>query len=196
MVFTDRVRSELEKLTGSVDSMMENLRKMESPIMESRERLPQANAQLDKINSQTEAAAHEMLDMVEQMIDFQEKSVTLCAEVSGFFKKLRSKDREIYQEKLNRISEMASASQNNAFMIMDTLQFQDITSQQMSHASALLGDIETRLHNLLRVFDGEEMLDLPETTTRSERAYDPNADFIEGRNQSEVDAIVTNTVEK
>ncbi len=195
MPFTDKVRSELEKLTGSVDSMMENLRKMENPIMESRERLSQANAQLDKINSQTEAAAHQILDMVEQMIDYQEKSVSLCSELSEFFKRLRSKDREIYREKLNRISEMASASQNNAFLIMDTLQFQDITSQQMNHASSLLEDIESRLHNLFKVFDGKELLGVEEPVKKEGRAYDPDAGFIEGRNQSEVDAIVTSTVE-
>lgn len=196
MAFSEKVRTELEKLSGSVDSMMDNLRKMESPILESRERLPQANAQLEKINSQTEAAAHQMLDMVEQMIEFQEKSITLCSEISEFFKRLRSKDREIYREKLNRISEMASSSQSNAFLIMDTLQFQDITAQQMNHASSLLEDIEMRLHNLLKVFDGEELVDIADPVKKEGRAFDPDADFVEGRNQSEVDAIVTNTVKQ
>lgn len=194
-LFSEKVRDELEKLTVSINDIMENLRKMESPIIESRESLPKANAQLDKISAQTEKAAHQMLDMVEQIIEQQEKAGQLTDEIVAFFKKSRSKDRDVYSEKVARLKEIATLSQNNAFLIMDALQFQDITAQQMNHASTLLEDIEGRLQNLLNVFDGEDIPE-SETSLRQERAFDPDADLFDGKNQSEVDSIVSQVADK
>lgn len=193
--FSLKLRNELEQLTGSINDIMTKMRRMQNPILESREKLPVANEQLDKITAQTEQATHKMLDMVEQIIDHQEQITNLSNEVSLFFKKSRSKDREIFSEQVKRINEMSSISQNNAFLIMDALQFQDITSQQIQHASTLLEDIESRLHLLLSAFDGKE---IPEELVRPnalKRAFDPNADF-EGKNQNEVDNIVNQVASK
>ena len=189
-LFSEKVRDELEKLTVSINDIMDNMRKMENPIIESRENLPKANAQLDKISAQTEKAAHQMLDMVEQIIEQQENAGQLTDEIVAFFKRSRSKDRDVYLEKVARLKEIATLSQNNAFLIMDALQFQDITSQQMHHASTLLEDIEGRLQNLLSVFDGKDIPE-PESSLRRERAFDPDADLFDGKNQTEVDNIVS-----
>jgi chemotaxis regulatin CheY-phosphate phosphatase CheZ len=194
--FTDNVRSELERLTQSINTMMENVKRMERPIMESRQRLPKANEQLDKISAQTEAATHQMLDMVEQIIDHEEKIVDLAKDIVGYFEQSAVAEKDAYLEKATRIKEMAATSQNNAFLIMDALQFQDITAQQMSHASSLLEDIEQRLHHLLVAFDGEAtMEDLP-TTPKKVRAYDPAADLFEGKDQKEVDKIISQIAPK
>lgn len=40
------------------------------------------------------------------------------------------------------------------FSIMGSLQFQDITSQQLGHVSQMLGDVERRLHVTAAVLDG------------------------------------------
>jgi len=192
--FSSRVRTELEKLTSSIDVMMDNLRKMEHPILESRKRLPEANEQLDKISAQTEAATQQVLDMVEQIIEHQEQVVAMSGEFAGFLKKSRSKDRDLATDKINRINELASTSQNNAFLIMDALQFQDITSQQMHHAAALLEEIERRLHHLLGVFDGKELPPdafLEGEPVKKARAYDPQADMVNSKDQKEVDSIIS-----
>lgn len=192
-MFVAKVRKELEKLTGSVDIMMDNLRKMEHPILESRKSLPKANKQLDKVSEQTEKATHQMLDMVEQIIEHQEHVVEFSKEIGQKLKAdLKQDDIDSIIDKANQINETASNSQNNAFLIMDTLQFQDITSQQMSHASALLEDIETRLHNLLKVFDGEADVNLDKLEDHhKKRAFNPDAELYDGRDQNEVDNIVS-----
>ena len=198
-MFVAKVRKELEKLTGSVDVMMDNLRKMEHPILESRQNLPKANKQLDKVSEQTEKATHQMLDMVEQIIEHQEQVVEFSKEIGQNLKTdLKQADIDLIIDKANQINVTASNSQNNAFLIMDALQFQDITSQQMNHASSLLEEIETRLHNLLQVFDGEAdvNLDKLEDNNKKQRAFDPDADFYDGRNQSEVDNIVSQAASK
>ncbi len=193
--FSKKLRTELQQLTGSINDIMQNMKRMQNPIVESREQLPIANEQLDKITEQTEQATHKMLDMVEQIIEHQEQITDLSGKVSKFFKKSRAKDREVFAEQVKRISEMSSISQNNAFMIMDALQFQDITSQQIQHASTLLEDIEERLHHLLAAFDGDEIPEVLERPEKPERAYDPDAD-IKGKNQNEVDSIVNQVAAK
>lgn len=197
--FVAKVRKELEKLTGSVDIMMENLRKMEHPILESQKSLPKANKQLDKVSRQTEKATHQMLDMVEQIIEHQEKVVEFSKEIAQNLKAdLKQEDIESIIDKANQINETASNSQNNAFLIMDALQFQDITSQQMNHASSLLEEIETRLHNLLKVFEGEEDVNLDnlEDDHKKQRVFDPEADLFDGRDQDDVDSIVSEAASK
>lgn len=191
-LFPEKVRDELEKLTGSINTMMDNMRKMQNPILESREKLPRANEQLDKVSAQTEKATHKMLDMVEQIIEHQEKIVEISGEVNQFLKRSRAKSRDLYSNKLRRVNEMAETSQNNAFLIMDALQFQDITAQQMNHASSLLEDIEGRLQRLLGIFEGQELPENDESEVSSKsRAFDPNADMFQGRDQKEVDDIVS-----
>jgi chemotaxis regulatin CheY-phosphate phosphatase CheZ len=189
-----RVRDELEKLTDSINVIMDNMRKMQNPILESREQLPQANAQLDKVSAQTEKAANKMLDLVEQIIDHQEKVVQMSGDLTGFFKRSRARDKDVYRDNVKRISEMAATSQNNAFLIMDALQFQDITAQQVNHASSLLEDIEIRLQKLLGVFDGKDISELENRpSSKKKRSFDPGADLFEGRDQKEVDDIISKT---
>jgi chemotaxis regulatin CheY-phosphate phosphatase CheZ len=194
--FTDNVRAELERLTNSINIMMENVKRMERPIMESQQKLPKANEQLDKISAQTEAAAHQMLDMVEQIIDHEEKVVELSGEMVGQLEKSQDSEAASLLEKAARIKEMAATSQNNAFLIMDALQFQDITAQQMSHASSLLEDIEQRLHNLLVAFDGDAGTGELVEPTKKARAFDPDADLFDGKDQKEVDKIISQITTK
>jgi chemotaxis protein CheZ len=195
-LLSDQIRNELEKLTESISGMMENMKKMETPIFESRRRLPKANEQLDKITAQTEAATHQMLDMVEQILEYQEKIVQFSGEVLEFMKKSPSEGVDTMLEKINSIHEMATTSQNSSFLIMDALQFQDITAQQMNHASHLLEDIEGRLQHLLLVFDGNDINELAADKRRKDRAYDPDADLFEGKPQEEVDDIISKVSQK
>jgi len=80
------------------------------------------------------------------------------------------------------------------FLMMSALQFQDITTQQLNHASAVLVDMEDRLADVARLFDTSfdeqyrgKRYDAPDAMT-----YDPNASTknIEGR-QALADEIFT-----
>ena len=54
--FSSKLRLELEQLTGSINDIMKNMRKMQNHILEYSEQMPVANEQLDKITAQTEQA--------------------------------------------------------------------------------------------------------------------------------------------
>jgi hypothetical protein len=62
---------------------------------------------------------------------------------------------------------------------MGALQFQDITSQQLAHASAVLVDMEARLIDIARLFDTKvdvsSFVSQVASAAPDERTYDPNA---------------------
>ena len=64
------------------------------------------------------------------------------------------------------------------FLMMGALQFQDITSQQLTHASAVLDEMEQRMIEVAKLFDPSLSLDLPKTvanTAANQLTYDTNA---------------------
>ncbi len=63
------------------------------------------------------------------------------------------------------------------FHMMSALQFQDITTQQLTHASAVLTDMEARLADVVKLFDAglDESNDGVSTCALDELTYDPNA---------------------
>jgi hypothetical protein len=82
------------------------------------------------------------------------------------------------------------------FLMMGALQFQDITSQQLMHASAVLIEMERRMLEVARLFDpsiGLEVAKSHETPRANEAvAYDANATTLnpEGR-QAVADQVFT-----
>ncbi len=80
------------------------------------------------------------------------------------------------------------------FLMMSALQFQDITTQQLNHASAVLVDMEDRLADVARLFDTsfDERYRGKRYDAPDEMTYDPNAStkHIEGR-QALADEIFT-----
>ncbi len=96
--------------------------------------------QLQKVTSTTEEATNKILDVAEKLDEDQMKIIDILDNLeemsesderrTAIFDELRQK---IYQ------------NQESAFTIMDYLQFQDITAQQIAGAYALLSDTEKTL---------------------------------------------------
>lgn len=176
-----KIQREIGELSEALTRIVESFKQVQSPLQESKEKVPQATNQLDKISEQTEAAAHQMLDRIEKITQREDEiilglarfadlaAIKADAELSGLAKSL---------------TEKANTNLNDAFTIMDALQFQDITAQQMNHAAALLEDIEQKLQNILAAISGEA----PTNETPAEhrtRIYDPHADFSDKQTQQE-----------
>jgi chemotaxis regulatin CheY-phosphate phosphatase CheZ len=90
------------------------------------------------------------------------------------------------------LTEKANANLNDAFLIMDSLQFQDITAQQMDHAASLLEDLESKLQQVLITFGGEmgEEALVAAPSPKKVRAYDPHADLFEKKTaQEDIDSL-------
>ena len=138
--------------------------------------LKKTGVQLKKITTTTEEATNKILDVAEE----------LDAEQLVIIEKLDSlKSNNNQEDIIEDIKKMIFKNQDAAFTIIDYLQFQDITAQQISGAYALLSDTEKTLlyvSNLLKEFDfGEEgpEIVLPEIDPKS---FNANAIFIEKGN--------------
>jgi chemotaxis regulatin CheY-phosphate phosphatase CheZ len=184
-----RIQREIAELTQSISGMMSNFRKLQRPLAESREKVPQATTQLDKITQQTEAVTARMLDVVEQMTQREE-------EVIRGIDQIRTKSSENAGEEIAELAQglivKATDNLNAAYQIMESLQFQDITAQQMDHAASLLEDVENKLHGILATLGAPESIaaETVRHTPRKARAYDPHADFVDHKtNQKDIDSL-------
>lgn len=181
-----KIQKEVEELTLSINSIVETFRSMKSPLVESHEQVPRATVQLDKIADQTEEATHRMLDKIEEVTQRETKIINclkaLPAKASG---KL-----SVNEAPLGPIIEMAQVNLDDVFLVMDALQFQDITSQQIQHAAALLEDIEVKLRSIVSIVTGEKSDDNANPGNGKKRVYDPHAEFQDKRtDQNDIDDI-------
>ena len=179
-----RIQNEVVALTKALTGLIENFQRLRNPLMESHEKVPQATNQLDKISQQTEAAAHRMLDTAEAITN-REQDI-----INGINQLLtQSPGPDEGNAILRGLLDKANTNLNDAYAIMDALQFQDITSQQMDHAASLLEEIEGKLQNILTIvgyFDTQDVQPLK----RKIRAYDPHADMTDKKaDQEAIDSL-------
>lgn len=187
-----RIQNEIVELSSSIGGLVDSFRKLRHPLKESHEKVPQATNQLDKISEQTEAAAHHMLDIIENMTQRE-------TEIIGLIKAVKNavEENEVTEvaAKLEKMAGVANDNLNDAYMIMDALQFQDITSQQMDHAASLLDDIESKLHVIMSSIDTEgaaesEQISIAGQPSKKRRAFDPHADLFDKRTeQKDIDSL-------
>jgi chemotaxis regulatin CheY-phosphate phosphatase CheZ len=174
----DKLQLEIAELWTSINGLIASFRRLKTPLLESHQKVPQATSQLDKISEQTEAAAHRMLDMIEQITQREQ-------EVIDGLGNIKSAAAEAQNERIvslvSDIESKAGTNLNDAYTIMDALQFQDITSQQMNHAAALLEEIENKLRHILGVVGADGVPS--EQSSRKSRAYDPHADLFDRKTQ-------------
>ncbi|RKX29929.1 MAG: hypothetical protein DRP47_00470 [Candidatus Zixiibacteriota bacterium] len=184
------MQKEIVTLALSINEVVGKFKQLSNPLSESQERVPKATEQLDKISEQTEVATHQMLDKVEKITQRED-------EVSQGLKKIKdntiSGDFSNIVPTIDTLLEKVNLNSEDAYVIMDALQFQDITSQQMNHAASLLEDIEDRLHSIIGVIQGSQETEdaVPASASpRKERAYDPNADYTDKKaSQSDIDSL-------
>jgi len=177
-----KIQMEVKELSDSINGIVETFRSMRSPLVESREKVPQATVQLDKIADQTEAAAHLMLDKIEEITQREEDVIRRLKELPGMTGSEES------QSPVAEILNLAQTNLDDVYMVMDALQFQDITTQQIQHAAAMLEEIEAKLQRIVSIVTGDD--DAGNEPHVKTRVYDPHADFVDRKaDQSDVDSM-------
>jgi chemotaxis regulatin CheY-phosphate phosphatase CheZ len=187
-VLHDKIKKEIMEIAENISEIVNNYKKLRNPLMESQEKVPQATEHLDKINEQTEAATQKMLDVVEKVTQWEEEVIQGLKSVKG---KISGERKDEINGDLDSLIEKAIENNDDTFAIMDALQFQDITSQQLNYAVHMLVDLESKLSKVLIVMNGDEkFVGLPKKENDKARAYDPHADMYEKTTeQSDIDNI-------
>lgn len=116
------------EITGVIDALRRSRGLLEQAAME---RLQSTHQKLAEVSSATEMAATGMLDGLDRALALLDRMGRGSAEDDGLRDELRG---ELHS-------------------MMDLLQFQDITAQQLGYANGVLLDIEDRMVELSRVFD-------------------------------------------
>lgn len=182
------IQKEITNLTQSVNGLVDNLHRMKSPLVESHEKVPMATNQLDKISQQTEAATSRMLDVIEQITQREQQIITGLQHIA------EATTGQPIAGKVAELSELATTNMNDAYAVMDALQFQDITAQQMDHAATLLEEIETKLKNILQTIGADDNPQGQKEGAKKVRSYDPHADlFARKTEQSVIDSLFEKT---
>ena len=185
----DSLKRELTDLTRAIDEVVCHFKKTQYPFEDSNEKVPEATHQLENITRQTEEATHRVLDMVEEITGgisdvVQDLKVLRKALPATYFKN-RSKVRDTFE----RIVEKVEKSQDNAFAIMDALQFQDITAQQMGHTAHLLDEVEAKLRLIKSMFSDQNQNE--QNSDSQHQSFDPNARYdLSNENQVRVDNLL------
>ncbi len=96
--------------------------------------------QLQKVTSTTEEATNKILDVAEKLDEDQMKIIDILDKLEEMSESDDNRGK-IFEELRQKIYQ----NQDSAFTIMDYLQFQDITAQQIAGAYALLSDTEKTL---------------------------------------------------
>jgi hypothetical protein len=161
-----------------INSVLENLRHSRDVLQQSTlDKLQHTNNKLREVSSATEVAATDMLDGLDRalaLVDELDAPTEAPADERG--------------------GEIRADLRNELFSLMNCLQFQDITTQQLNYASSVLVDMENRLAELAQIFDPDKMglshlviLDSPATVAFDPAATTENAET----RQALVDEIFT-----
>lgn len=144
---------------SEIRSVLESLRRSRSVLERSTmDKFQHMNEKLREVSSATEVAATDILDGVDRALALVDRLDT--AEEDG--------------ERADGFAEL----RNELFGVMGCLQFQDITAQQLSYASAVLVEMEGRLAELAAIFDPAELglpSPAPGSLSQPPLAFDPAA---------------------
>lgn len=170
----------LEQANAQILNVLARLRESRAALQTTAlEKLATTHEKIREVTSATEDAAINIMDACDratQMVD--ELDAIDAAE---------SPDRA-------QASTIRGNLRDELFLMMGALQFQDITSQQLAHASSVLVEMEQRLLDVARLFDHnvDSAVVLGKTDVPDSQTYDPNATTrdAEGR-QALADQIFT-----
>jgi len=151
------------EITGVLASMKASRTALEQGTVQ---RLQHTNEKLREVTSTTEVAATDILDALERALGLVDEMDQ--ADVDG------ARDRG---------TALRAGLREELFGMMSSMQFQDITAQQISYASSTLTDMETRLTQIAAIFDvgqaggqaGDAPLVAAPAPDSSTMAFDPNA---------------------
>lgn len=170
----------LERANGQIRAVLSHLRETRQALQSTTfEKLQTTHDKIKEVTSATEDAATNIMDA--------------CDRANQIVDELDGIDASETPDRA-KAAELRTTLRDELFMMMGALQFQDITSQQLAHASSVLVEMEARLADIANLFDSSLSTDRPLATLPGvdERTYDPNATIRNAEErQNLADAIFT-----
>lgn len=169
----------LEQANAQILNVLARLRESRAALQTTAlEKLQTTHEKIREVTSATEDAAINIMDACDRATQMVDELDTIDAS--------ETPDRD-------KASGIRANLRDELFLMMGALQFQDITSQQLAHASSVLVEMENRLLEVAKLFDHNVEANVALTQSApDEKTYDPNATTrdAEGR-QALADEIFT-----
>lgn len=182
----ERMDAYMRNMTGAIIQLIERFRNLQAPLVETRDSMPAATKQLEKICEQTLTATDSVLERVERIM---QRAEIMSAGLEAMRGKLPPDVLTEFGKLIETYVLLARDTLTDADAIIYALQFQDIITQQTGHAVALLEELRHKLEDLtmaITVGVDDSLLD----GELQKRAFDPNADYSSKHaDQAEVDSI-------
>ncbi|MEP7383356.1 MAG: hypothetical protein ABI910_16830 [Gemmatimonadota bacterium] len=166
-------------IVGVLDSLRQSRHLLERASVD---RIHHTHDKLREVSDATETAATDILNGLD-------RANTMVDDLDAYA--------NTHGEPDDRASSVRNTLRDELFALMGHMQFQDITSQQLNYASAVLTEMETRLTNIARVFDPAAFSSAPSVILLSPVdsnhpvTFDPNASTQNrAERQAVADAIV------
>ncbi|MEA1996094.1 MAG: hypothetical protein U9N45_00565 [Gemmatimonadota bacterium] len=149
-------RELFHEMSEVVNGIVKDMEDTEEKLKESADKfLGQVSKQLDKVNESTQSAVTNMLDRIDNVSERQN-------DVSDHLGKLKKiigdtgKDRpcENLMDCIKKIESLESEIQMEIFEMMNEMQFQDITEQQINHANQLIEEAKIKLLDFRKILSG------------------------------------------
>jgi len=154
----------LERANAQILGVLSRLRESRAALQSSAvEKLQVTHEKLREVTSATEDAAINIMDACDRATQLVDELDTIDA--------ASEPDRE-------KAGAVRGTLRDELFLMMGALQFQDITSQQLNHASAVLVEMEHRLMDVAKLFDtnaANEPSPLTMANSVDMSTFDPNA---------------------
>jgi hypothetical protein len=155
----------LEQANAQILNVLSRLRESRAALQTTAlEKLATTHEKIREVTSATEDAAINIMDACDRATQMVDELDTIDADATP--------DRE-------RAGGIRANLRDELFLMMGALQFQDITSQQLSHASAVLVEMESRLLDVAKLFDHNadhvKLMSEGPNGPPDEATYDPNA---------------------
>jgi chemotaxis regulatin CheY-phosphate phosphatase CheZ len=169
----------LERANAQILGVLSRLRESRAALQRSTvENLQVTHEKLREVTSATEDAAIDIMDA--------------CDRATGLVDELDAIDAQPEPDR-PKAAALRGTLRDELFLMMGALQFQDITSQQLTHASSVLMEMEQRLIEVSKLFDLSSATEaMAPRRSVAQEAFDPNATTrdAEGR-QALADEIFT-----
>jgi chemotaxis regulatin CheY-phosphate phosphatase CheZ len=148
---TKKYMPQIAKLVFFIEEIIPLLQSIHKNINQSTELIPSAAEKLDKVTSATELATTEVMDIVDNVISRLNQMTENVDALETCIAESSSSDAS--KEKIEEIRNQINGSQDDLFSIMNALQFQDITTQQINGIASVIDSVQIKLSELLQGFD-------------------------------------------
>lgn len=180
-----KIKGNIDDLAMNISQMFDSLHIISKPIKESTENMPLAADHLASITKQTELATTQILDKLDSMTERDNNTLELISEERTKLGQLKLNDS--VDKTFEIIEKTITDDLNDSYEIMESLQFQDITSQRIGFITNLLNDVEQKLGTLLAALGEVTKLKVFE----KKEHFDPKAEYSDSKSkQKDIDKII------